>query len=77
MNFAAVARFLLWPFSLLYGSIVRFRAWLYEVGVFKQQRLKKPVISIGNLTLGGTGKTHYGHLAGRKIICRREVRRHS
>jgi tetraacyldisaccharide 4'-kinase len=57
MNFAAVARLVLWPFSVLYGSIVRFRAWLYEVGVFKQQRLKKPVISIGNLTLGGTGKT--------------------
>jgi tetraacyldisaccharide 4'-kinase len=57
MSFAAIARFVLWPFSVLYGSIVRFRAWLYEVGVFKQQRLKKPVISVGNLTLGGTGKT--------------------
>ena len=57
MNFGAVARFVLWPFSVLYGSIMRFRAWLYEVGVLKQQRLKRPVISVGNLTLGGTGKT--------------------
>jgi tetraacyldisaccharide 4'-kinase len=57
MTFAAIARFVLWPFAVLYGSIVRFRAWLYEVGVCKQQRLKKPVISVGNLTLGGTGKT--------------------
>src|SRR5271165_5133574 len=57
MNFAAVARFVLWPFTVLYGSIVCFRAWLYEVGVCKQQHLRKPVISVGNLTLGGTGKT--------------------
>jgi tetraacyldisaccharide 4'-kinase len=57
MNFAAVARFVLWPFSMLYGTIVRFRAWFYETGLFKEQRLRKPVISVGNLTLGGTGKT--------------------
>lgn len=57
MNFSAVARFVLWPFSVLYGTIVRFRVWLYETGIFKQQRLRKPVISVGNLTLGGTGKT--------------------
>jgi tetraacyldisaccharide 4'-kinase len=57
MSFSAVARFVLWPFAVLYRSVVCFRAWLYEVGVFKQQRLKKPVISVGNLTLGGTGKT--------------------
>ncbi len=57
MSFSAIARFVLWPFSMLYGSIVRFRAWLFEVGVLKAERLKKPVISIGNLTLGGTGKT--------------------
>lgn len=57
MNLAPVARFVLWPFALLYGTVVRIRAWCYEIGFFKAQRLKKPVISIGNLTLGGTGKT--------------------
>src|SRR5208283_3416972 len=57
MNFAAFARFVLWPFAMLYGTIVRFRAWFYETGIFKEQRLRKPLISVGNLTLGGTGKT--------------------
>src|SRR5450432_3543189 len=57
MNFASVARAVLWPLSVVYGNAARVRVWLYEIGYFKQQRLKKPVISVGNLTLGGTGKT--------------------
>lgn len=57
MNLAPVARFVLWPLAMLYGIIVRIRVWLYEMGFFRAQRLKKPVISVGNLTLGGTGKT--------------------
>jgi tetraacyldisaccharide 4'-kinase len=48
---------LLWPFSLLYGGAVRLRAWFYRVGIFPQRRLKGMVISVGNLTVGGTGKT--------------------
>ena len=50
-------RVVLWPVSLLYGEIGRFRARLYANGVLKQKRLGKPVISVGNLTVGGTGKT--------------------
>ena len=57
MNLAPVARFVLWPFAMVYGTIARIRVWCYEMGFFRAQRLKKPVISIGNLTLGGTGKT--------------------
>ena len=57
MNLAPVARVVLWPFALIYGTIARIRVWLYEIGFFKTQRLTKPVISVGNLTLGGTGKT--------------------
>lgn len=48
---------LLWPLSLLYGLFVRARVWLYRSGWLKQERLKAAVISIGNLTVGGTGKT--------------------
>jgi len=57
MTLPLLLRFLLWPVSLLYGQLGRLRAWLYAKGFFKQRRLKKPVISIGNLTVGGTGKT--------------------
>ena len=57
MNLAPVARVVLWPFAFLYGAVVRIRVWLYKIGFFRAQRLNKPVISVGNLTLGGTGKT--------------------
>jgi len=57
MNVSPLMRMLLWPLSLLYGAIVRSRVWLYAKGVLKQKRLKAPVVSIGNLTVGGTGKT--------------------
>jgi tetraacyldisaccharide 4'-kinase len=57
MTLPPFLRVLLWPASLLYGEIGRLRARLYANGVLKQKRLGKPVISVGNLTVGGTGKT--------------------
>jgi tetraacyldisaccharide 4'-kinase len=57
MNVLPPVRMLLWPPSLLYGVIVRVRVWLYANGWLKQRRLKSPVVSVGNLTVGGTGKT--------------------
>lgn len=50
-------RILLWPASILYGFIVKIRIWLYGQGLLKQRCLKAAVISVGNLTVGGTGKT--------------------
>lgn len=46
-------RLLSYPYLL----IVRLRIFLYKTGILKTNRLKCPVISVGNLTLGGTGKT--------------------
>ncbi|MDQ2747687.1 MAG: tetraacyldisaccharide 4'-kinase [Acidobacteriota bacterium] len=43
--------------SRLYGSITNFRNALYERGVFRSVSLGVPVISVGNITVGGTGKT--------------------
>jgi len=54
------------PLSLLYGSVVRARAALYASGRLRTSRLASPVISVGNLTFGGTGKTPFvEHLARR------------
>jgi len=57
MNMHPVLRTLVWPLSLVYGAVVRGRVWMYEKGWLKQKRLKGTVISVGNLTVGGTGKT--------------------
>src|SRR5947208_1692781 len=57
MNVPSLLRILLWPLSLLYGGAVRLRVLLYQKGWLKQKRLKGTVISVGNLTVGGTGKT--------------------
>ncbi|HUL33916.1 MAG TPA: tetraacyldisaccharide 4'-kinase [Candidatus Eisenbacteria bacterium] len=57
MNLPPWLRLLLWPVSIVYGDLTRLRVWLYEKGHLKQKRLNRPVISFGNLTVGGTGKT--------------------
>ena len=48
---------LLPPLSALYGAVTRTRLSLYQRGTFHTTRLERPVISVGNLTAGGTGKT--------------------
>ena len=45
------------PLSWFYGMGVGFRNLLFEAGVLKSRTYKTPVISVGNLTVGGTGKT--------------------
>jgi tetraacyldisaccharide 4'-kinase len=57
MNLPPLLRLLLWPLSVLYGAITEWRERLYEKGTLRQKRLDRPVISVGNLTVGGTGKT--------------------
>jgi len=43
--------------AIPYGVVARLRALLYDWGWFAQRKLPVPVLSVGNLTLGGTGKT--------------------
>ena len=53
-------RILLSPLFLLslpYGWAVRTRTFFYSLGLLKTRRLSRPVISVGNITVGGTGKT--------------------
>lgn len=45
------------PFAPFYSAAMAMRAALYQRGVFNRHRLAVPVVSVGNLTLGGTGKT--------------------
>lgn len=45
------------PFAWLYSSALRLRAGLYRTGMLKTHLLPRPVVSIGNITVGGTGKT--------------------
>jgi tetraacyldisaccharide 4'-kinase len=48
---------LIWVAAGLYGFAVRFRLWLYDRQILPSRHLPLKVISIGNLTAGGTGKT--------------------
>lgn len=51
------------PLSCLYGLGVGFRNMLFEMGVLKSRSFSVPIISVGNITVGGTGKTpHVEHL---------------
>lgn len=49
--------FILFPFSFLYGIIVSFRNFLFNKGILKSTQFPFPVVSVGNITVGGTGKT--------------------
>ncbi|REK06446.1 MAG: tetraacyldisaccharide 4'-kinase [Bacteroidetes bacterium] len=50
-------RRLLWPFSLIYGLVVGIRNFLFDKGILKSYSFPLPIISVGNMSTGGTGKT--------------------
>ncbi len=52
-----VSLFPLYLLSLPYGGAVRARSFLYSLQLLKKRELPCPVISVGNITVGGTGKT--------------------
>lgn len=63
---ARAIRSLLTPFAWVYGAAVAGRGKLYDWGVFRATEFSVPVLSVGNLSVGGTGKTPVSAwLAGR------------
>lgn len=47
----------LYPISLIYGIIIFFRNKLFDFKIFKSYEFHLPIIAVGNITVGGTGKT--------------------
>lgn len=50
-------RHLLWPFAILYGMGVGFRNLLFDLGILPSKQFDVPVVCVGNLETGGTGKS--------------------
>ena len=50
-------KYLLLPFSWLYGLITDVRNQLYDNGIFQSKSFEIPIINVGNITVGGTGKS--------------------
>lgn len=52
-----ILRKILFPFAILYGWVIQFRNFLYDKGILKSYSFDIPIIAVGNLSVGGTGKT--------------------
>jgi len=52
-----MVKILLYPLSFIYGLIISIRNFMYDSKIFKQHEFEIPIIAVGNITAGGTGKT--------------------
>lgn len=50
-------KLILFPFSFLYGLVTDIRNYCYDIGFWQESTFNLPIINVGNLTVGGTGKT--------------------
>jgi tetraacyldisaccharide 4'-kinase len=60
----------LWPLSVIFRLLVALRRRLYRLGILHVHRLAVPVVVVGNLTVGGTGKTPIAGWLGRQLELR-------
>ena len=67
----AASGIVLWPLGWLFGALVRLRSEAYRRGWVRSFAVAKPVIVIGNLTVGGTGKTPLTLWLARQLSQRR------
>ena len=67
---AVIARAALAPLSVLYGAAMAARGRLYDAGVFSTLPLPLPALSVGNLTVGGTGKTPVAAWVAAALVAR-------
>jgi tetraacyldisaccharide 4'-kinase len=60
-------RKLLLPFSFLYWIGITVRNWFFDIGLFRSKKVSVPVISVGNVSTGGVGKTPFVELLIEKL----------
>ena len=62
-----VIRYLALPFSLIYAAIIRLRNFAYDHAILKSSKFPIPIINVGNLSFGGTGKSPMIELLVREL----------
>jgi tetraacyldisaccharide 4'-kinase len=67
---ARLLGWLLRPLALLFGAVVALRGWLYDRGLLAAARAAAPVVSVGNLAVGGAGKTPVTMAIARRLSAR-------
>lgn len=66
-------KWLLLPFALIYRCVAVVRNWLFDLGVLKSKAYGLPVIVVGNITVGGTGKTPHVEYLVKRLCSNRRV----
>lgn len=56
---STLSKILLFPFFILYGAVAVMRNWLFNIGILPSEKFDVPIICVGNITIGGTGKTPF------------------